>query len=192
MMNELMPRRASAVTEPWSSESWASWSRVGIGASSPAVSCRSAWSGIWSDDRDRSVPAGALGAGFTLWAFSLFPYGDAFAQSHVVFYMAITAIGCVFCLMHMRAAAFLLIAFVLLASLVSRILLERSRRRLGRAGVVLVGLREMARYEFPMLRVEGTDATGATVAALAPGPFTWATTPPHTAARMSQRYLFSM
>ena len=32
------------------------------------------------------------------------------------------------------AAAFLLIAFVLLASLVSRILLERSRRRLGRAG----------------------------------------------------------
>lgn len=39
------------------------------------------------------------------------------------------------------------------------------KRRLGRAGVVLVGLREMARYEFPMLRVEGTDATGATVAA---------------------------
>jgi diacylglycerol kinase (ATP) len=39
------------------------------------------------------------------------------------------------------------------------------KRRLGRAGVVLVGLREMARYEFPTLRVEGTDASGATVEA---------------------------
>ena len=39
------------------------------------------------------------------------------------------------------------------------------KRRLGRAGVVLVGLREMARYEFLTLRVEGTDATGATVVA---------------------------
>lgn len=62
--------------------------------------------------RQTMVFAGMLGAGFTLWAFSLFPYGDAFAQAHVVFYMAITAIGCVFCLMHMRAAAFLLTGIV--------------------------------------------------------------------------------
>ncbi|MBI1685489.1 putative bifunctional diguanylate cyclase/phosphodiesterase [Caulobacter hibisci] len=62
--------------------------------------------------RQTLVFAGVLGLGFTLWAFSLFPYGDAFTKAHVVFYMAITAIGCVFCLMHMRAAAFLLTAIV--------------------------------------------------------------------------------
>jgi len=57
--------------------------------------------------------AGLLGSGFTAWAFALFPYGDAFAQGHVLFYMAITSIGSVFCLMHMRAAAFLLTGLVL-------------------------------------------------------------------------------
>ncbi|PXA87840.1 hypothetical protein DMC25_11965 [Caulobacter sp. D4A] len=62
--------------------------------------------------RQTLVFAGLLGLGFTLWSFSLFPYGDAFAKAHVVFYMAITAIGCVFCLMHMRAAAFLLTGIV--------------------------------------------------------------------------------
>lgn len=62
--------------------------------------------------RQTLVFAGLLGLGFTFWAFNLFPYGDAYAKAHVVFYMAITAIGCVFCLMHMRAAAFLLTAIV--------------------------------------------------------------------------------
>jgi diguanylate cyclase (GGDEF)-like protein len=62
--------------------------------------------------RQTLVFAGVLGCGFTFWSFSLFPYGDAFAQAHVMFYMAITSIGCVFCLMHMRAAAFLLTALV--------------------------------------------------------------------------------
>ena len=62
--------------------------------------------------RQTLVFAGVLGCGFTFWAFALFPYGDAFAQAHVMFYMAITSIGCVFCLMHMRAAAFLLTTLV--------------------------------------------------------------------------------
>ncbi len=62
--------------------------------------------------RQTLVFAGLLGCGFTFWSFSLFPYGDAFAQAHVMFYMAITSIGCVFCLMHMRAAAILLTALV--------------------------------------------------------------------------------
>ena len=47
----------------------------------------------------------ALGLAFTAWGISLFPYGDAYARSHVVFYMALTMIACVFCLMHLRAAA---------------------------------------------------------------------------------------
>lgn len=49
--------------------------------------------------------AGILGIGFSTWALSLYPYGDAFQQSHIAFYMGITSIGCVFCLMHLRGAA---------------------------------------------------------------------------------------
>jgi diguanylate cyclase (GGDEF)-like protein len=55
---------------------------------------------------NRSVPvSGVLGFAFCAWALSLFPYGNAFQQSHVAFYIGITSIGCVFCLMHLRAAA---------------------------------------------------------------------------------------
>ncbi len=54
-----------------------------------------------------------LGTGFTAWALSLFPDGDAYAQCHVAFYIAITVITCIFCLMHLRAAALLLIAIVI-------------------------------------------------------------------------------
>jgi diguanylate cyclase (GGDEF)-like protein len=54
-----------------------------------------------------------LGAGFCSWSLSLFPFGDAYQQSHVAFYMANTVIGCIFCLMHLRAAALTLTAIVL-------------------------------------------------------------------------------
>lgn len=47
----------------------------------------------------------ALSIGFTAWSFSLYPYGDAYLQSQIAFYMGITTIGCMFCLMHVRAAA---------------------------------------------------------------------------------------
>jgi diguanylate cyclase (GGDEF)-like protein len=53
-----------------------------------------------------------LGVSFTLWALSLYRYGDAYAQGHVAFYMAITVIGCIFCLMHLRPAALLLTLIV--------------------------------------------------------------------------------
>ena len=46
-----------------------------------------------------------LGVGFSSWALSLYPYGGPFEQSHIAFYMGITSIGCVFCLMHLRGAA---------------------------------------------------------------------------------------
>ncbi|MFD1252711.1 Phytochrome-like protein cph2 [Devosia equisanguinis] len=51
------------------------------------------------------VLGAALALGFTAWSFSLFPYGDAYLQSQVAFYMGITTIGCMFCLMHVRAGA---------------------------------------------------------------------------------------
>ncbi len=42
---------------------------------------------------------------FTSWSLALFPYGNAFAQTHVAFYMAITVIACIFSLMYVRSAA---------------------------------------------------------------------------------------
>ncbi len=56
--------------------------------------------------------AGPISLSFTIWAIMLFPYGDAYAQSHVAFYMGITVIGCIFCLMHLRPAALITAAVV--------------------------------------------------------------------------------
>ncbi|KQW29551.1 hypothetical protein ASE36_14115 [Rhizobium sp. Root274] len=41
----------------------------------------------------------------TAWSVALLPYGDAYQNAHVAFFMAITVIGCIFCLMHLRSAA---------------------------------------------------------------------------------------
>ncbi len=46
-----------------------------------------------------------IAIGFTSWALALFPYGDVYGKSHVAFYMAITVIGVIFSLMHLRPAA---------------------------------------------------------------------------------------
>lgn len=54
-----------------------------------------------------------LGIVFFLWAISLYPYGDSLRQAHIAFYVANTVIGCIFCLMHLRAAALTLTAVVL-------------------------------------------------------------------------------
>jgi diguanylate cyclase (GGDEF)-like protein len=51
--------------------------------------------------------AGGLAIAFTAWSFALFPYGDAYTRSHVAFYMAITVISCIFCMMYVRSAAFI-------------------------------------------------------------------------------------
>ncbi len=63
--------------------------------------------------RSTLVVSGSVGLSFTIWALSLHPYGNAFAQAHVVFTIAITSIGCVFCLMHVRGAAALASASVI-------------------------------------------------------------------------------
>jgi diguanylate cyclase (GGDEF)-like protein len=82
---------------------------------------------FWWRTRRRAVPhekavrqlqgtvylAGVLGLCFTAWALALFPYGGAYAKGHVAFYMANTVIGCIFCLMHVRAAALVVTAAVL-------------------------------------------------------------------------------
>jgi diguanylate cyclase (GGDEF)-like protein len=49
--------------------------------------------------------SGVLSPAFGAWGLCLFPYGDAYAQGHVAFFMGLTAISSGFCLMHLRAAA---------------------------------------------------------------------------------------
>ncbi|MFK4443556.1 diguanylate cyclase (GGDEF)-like protein [Caballeronia udeis] len=61
--------------------------------------------------------SGIIALAFTLWAFMLFPYGGAYEKAHVAFYMAITVIGVIFCLMHLRSAAFT-VAFIVNGSFV--------------------------------------------------------------------------
>ena len=56
------------------------------------------------------IVAGVFGAIFLVWGLALYQYGDAYAQGHVVFYMAITMICGVLCLMPLRSAALLLTA----------------------------------------------------------------------------------
>jgi diguanylate cyclase (GGDEF)-like protein len=56
---------------------------------------------------------GILGAAFTGWSLSLYGYGDAYERCQVSFYMSITVISCILCLMHLRGAALLLTAIVL-------------------------------------------------------------------------------
>lgn len=55
----------------------------------------------------------ALAIGFVSWSLSLFPYGDAYLQAQIGFYLGITCLGCMLCLMHVKAAALTVGIFVL-------------------------------------------------------------------------------
>src|ERR1700761_5619853 len=56
---------------------------------------------------------GVLGFVFLIWALSLYPYGDTARHGHVLFFVGITVVSCIFCLMHVRAAALILTATVI-------------------------------------------------------------------------------
>ncbi|MBB4066656.1 putative bifunctional diguanylate cyclase/phosphodiesterase [Gellertiella hungarica] len=47
-----------------------------------------------------------------LWSIALLPYGDSYQKAHVAFFMAITVIGVIFCLMHLRSAALVVTVLV--------------------------------------------------------------------------------
>ncbi|HEY4294851.1 MAG TPA: diguanylate cyclase, partial [Paraburkholderia sp.] len=65
--------------------------------------------------RQLSWLAGIFAVSFSAWSLLLFPYGTAFEQAQVAFYMATTLVGCVFCLMHLRTPALLLLSIVILS-----------------------------------------------------------------------------
>ena len=46
----------------------------------------------------------AIAIAFTVWGMLLFRYGDPYARSQIVFFLGLTMISCIFCLMHLRPA----------------------------------------------------------------------------------------
>ena len=46
-----------------------------------------------------------IAAGFSAWGLAVYPLGDAYAKGQVAFFLGLTMISCVFCLMHLRPAA---------------------------------------------------------------------------------------
>jgi diguanylate cyclase (GGDEF)-like protein len=55
----------------------------------------------------------ALGLLFLWWGLNLFPYGDTSHHGHVLFFIGITVVSCIFCLMHVRPTALLLTGTVI-------------------------------------------------------------------------------
>jgi diguanylate cyclase (GGDEF)-like protein len=49
--------------------------------------------------------AGLIALAFAGWSLSLYSYGNSYTQAHIAFFMAITVIVCIFCMMHLRPAA---------------------------------------------------------------------------------------
>lgn len=56
--------------------------------------------------------AGILAVGFCAWAYSLYPYGDAFQKAHIGFSLTASMFGTMLCLIHLRSAALILSAIV--------------------------------------------------------------------------------
>ncbi|WFU09459.1 EAL domain-containing protein [Rhizobium sp. CB3090] len=53
------------------------------------------------------VLAGVLTLAFGTWAVALYQYGNAYQQGQISYFLVVTGISCVFCLMHLPAAALL-------------------------------------------------------------------------------------
>jgi diguanylate cyclase (GGDEF)-like protein len=49
--------------------------------------------------------AGILTFGFAGWAVALYQYGNAYQQGQIAYFLVVTGISCIFCLMHLPAAA---------------------------------------------------------------------------------------
>ncbi len=124
----------------------------------PAMLCAFAfWRGLWWSRRAKVKVNDATALGhlrtthrlslvlaisFSAWGIAIYPLGDAYAQAQVAFYLALTMISCVFCLMHLRPAA-LTVATAGVAPYVLYFLLVSDGRFLAQAvnlGLVAVGM----------------------------------------------------
>lgn len=48
-----------------------------------------------------------LGIAITAWSLALYPYGDPYMRGNIAFFMAITGVGVIICLLQLRSAAFM-------------------------------------------------------------------------------------
>lgn len=55
-----------------------------------------------------------IGSICVIWSISLFEYGNAYTQGYVAFFMCLTAIGVITCLMHLQQAAMIIAAIVVI------------------------------------------------------------------------------
>ena len=78
------------------------WSRTNHQAIEPAEALRRL--------KGTNRLAALLGLGFTAWALMLTRYGDVATHMHVLFFLTITMIACISCLMHLRSAALIISA----------------------------------------------------------------------------------
>jgi diguanylate cyclase (GGDEF)-like protein len=68
--------------------------------------------------RKTIVLSAILAAAYVAWALSLARYGGPYEQGHVALFIAITVIGCIFCLLHLPQAALVVTVIVTLPYLV--------------------------------------------------------------------------
>ena len=59
-----------------------------------------------------------MAVAFAGWCLSLFPYGDAYGRGHIAFFMGVTVLGCIACLMHIRSAALMVTSIMTVAFVV--------------------------------------------------------------------------
>lgn len=91
-----------------------------------------------------NILAGPIAAFCTGWSLALLPYGDAHQQAHVAFFMAITVIGVIFCLMHLRSAALIVAVVVNVPFLIGMMVLGEPTFIATGVNVVLVTIAMIA------------------------------------------------
>lgn len=94
--------------------------------------------------RVTNILAGPIALFCTVWSLALLPYGNAYQQGHVAFFMAITVIGIIFCLMHLRSAALIVAVIVNVPFLVSMMILGEPTFIATGINVVLVTIAMIA------------------------------------------------
>lgn len=83
------------------------WMRPGSATTCPVEAVRRL--------RAVTVTGTSFAAIFVVWSFAIGQYGGPYEQGHVAFFVAVTVIGCIFCLTHLPQAA-LLVTIVVFAS----------------------------------------------------------------------------
>lgn len=63
--------------------------------------------------RTINILSGIIGFICVSWALALFNYGDAYTKSHTAFFICVTTIGVITCVMHLRQAGILLFSTVI-------------------------------------------------------------------------------